>query len=50
MSQRKLNTTLIKLTASFELKNKLQHLAESRGISLAAFIRLVLSEYVKNKG
>jgi hypothetical protein len=43
------NDTLLKFTAPSSLKDKAQQLAEQRNLSLAAFLRLVLTEYVKNK-
>lgn len=40
----------IKVNAPQGLKEKLQHEAEQRHVSMAALIRLILTEYLKNKG
>lgn len=44
------NDTVIKFTAPCDLKEEVQELAAERHLSLAAFIRLILTEYLKNKG
>lgn len=44
------NDTVIKFTAPGDLKEEVQELAAERHLSLAAFIRLILTEYLKNKG
>ncbi|MCB9437285.1 MAG: hypothetical protein H6673_09895 [Anaerolineales bacterium] len=41
---------LIKCLAPQPLKADLERLAQSRNISLAALLRLILSEYVRQKG
>ncbi|MCB9437321.1 MAG: hypothetical protein H6673_10075 [Anaerolineales bacterium] len=41
---------LIKCRAPQPLKDALERLAQSRNISLAALLRLILSEYVRQKG
>jgi predicted transcriptional regulator len=46
----KLNNTIIKCLAPEELKRELERLAQARNISLSALLRLILSEYVKQKG
>ncbi|MBK8021297.1 MAG: ribbon-helix-helix protein, CopG family [Chloroflexi bacterium] len=40
---------IIKFLAAEELKRVLQQLANARGVSLSALIRLVMLEYVKHK-
>src|SRR5688572_5900013 len=50
MVKKRLNEVLIKLVAPQELKEALQSLAQSRNITLSALVRLILTEYVKNKG
>jgi hypothetical protein len=50
MTQTHKNDHVIKLVAPHELKDALQRLAQNRNISLSALIRLILTEYVKNKG
>ncbi len=44
------NNSVVKFTAPEDLKAALQALAEARHIALAALIRLILTEYLKNKG
>lgn len=50
MTKKKINDLFIKFVAPVELKDNLQQLANARNISLSALIRLILSEYIKNKG
>jgi hypothetical protein len=40
---------IIKFLAAEEFKELLQNMADERGVSLSAFIRLVLLEYAKHK-
>lgn len=50
MTRHKVSESLIKFVAPASLKEELLNLAALRNISLSALIRLILSEYVKNKG
>ena len=40
---------IIKCLAPRQLKTDLEHLAEARNISLSALLRLILTEYIKQK-
>jgi hypothetical protein len=40
----------IKFTVPQQLKQQLERLAQARNISLAALLRLIASEYIKQKG
>lgn len=42
--------TYIKVHLSTQLKQALQTYARSRGVSISALLRLMLTEYLKNKG
>lgn len=50
MTQKKVYESLIKFYAPLDLKDELLRLAVQRNISLSALIRLIVSEYIKNKG
>jgi hypothetical protein len=50
MTQKKLNEIILKFVAPLDLKEALQRLAQARNISLSAMLRLILTEYIKNKG
>jgi len=49
MPQKPIMTTQLKFNIQQQLKQQLQHEAELRGISLAAFIRLILSQYIRQR-
>jgi len=50
MAKIKMFETFMRLAIPTELKADLQRLAEDRNVSLSAFVRLILSEYIrKNK-
>lgn len=44
------HNALIKCMAPQSLKTDLERLAQARNISLSALLRLILSEYVRQKG
>lgn len=50
MSKQQRKDNIIKFATSRDLKADLERLAQSRNISLSALLRLVLSEYLRNKG
>jgi hypothetical protein len=50
MTKKKVSESLIKFNAPEALKEELIRLASVRNISLSALIRLIVSEYIKNKG
>ena len=49
MPRNKITNTQLKFNIQESLKKELQEEAVSRGISLAAFIRLILSQYIRNR-
>jgi hypothetical protein len=50
MTKKKMNQAFVKFRAPETLKEDLERLARGRNVSLSALLRLVLSEYVKQKG
>ena len=50
MTPHRPQNTPIKFMAPQPLKTQLAHLAQSRNVSMAALIRLILTEYLKQKG
>ena len=48
-NNKKKHDALIKFHAPTDLKQKAQQLAEQRNISLAALLRLVLTDYLRDK-
>jgi hypothetical protein len=50
MTKHIVSERLIKFVAPASLKDELLQLAAARNISLSALVRLILSEYIKNKG
>jgi predicted transcriptional regulator len=53
MPQKKKNLTdetTFKFLLPCELKDDLERLAEERSLSVSALLRLIVSEYVRNKG
>ena len=51
MSQKRttISETLVKFYAPASLKAKLQQIADERGVTLSAFMRLIATEYIKLK-
>lgn len=47
--QRKNQDTFIKFNVSHQLKHDLTQLAQSRNISLSALLRLILTEYIRQR-
>jgi molybdopterin-guanine dinucleotide biosynthesis protein A len=49
-TNKKNNQPYIKIHLPHSLKEQLQHLAQQRSISLSSLMRLIATEYIKNKG